>query len=392
MPGQTYFAENRGDIAALWQGRPPILPRLDVELTERCNNNCIHCCINRPEGQEDTKELELSTDKVKSILSEAAALGALCVRFTGGEPLLRDDFEELYIFARRLGLKVLLFTNATLITPRIAELFRRIRPLEPIEVTVYGMTEKSYEYVTRAKGSYAEFKQGTDLLVQHNIPFIIKNVLLQTNRAELDELEAWAGAIPWMTGRPPASAMLFNLRERRDSEEKNALIRELRASPEDFLSITNRHRAEYLKDTLMFCKKFMGPPGARLFSCGAGHAPCVDAFGNAQMCLPLRHPETVYSLKTGSLHDALTLFFPKLREMKAANREYLERCAQCFLHGLCEQCPAKSWSEHGTLDTPVEYLCDTAHAIAKDLGLLKGSEKGWQVKGWKERTAGAQQI
>ena len=71
--------------------------------------------------------------------------------------------------------------------------------------------------------------------------------------------------------------------------------------------------------------------------------------------------------------------------MKATQPEYLVRCARCFLKGLCEQCPAKSWAEHGTLDTPVEYLCEIAHAEARQLGLLAEKEMGWDVKDWRER-------
>jgi hypothetical protein len=60
----------------------------------------------------------------------------------------------------------------------------------------------------------------------------------------------------------------------------------------------------------------------------------------------------------GGLWCLLTGGEPLLREdfedIRATNPEYLRRCALCFLHGLCEQCPAKSWAEHSTLDTPVE--------------------------------------
>jgi hypothetical protein len=41
--------------------------------------------------------------------------------------------------------------------------------------------------------------------------------------------------------------------------------------------------------------------------------------------------------------------------------------------------------EHGTLDTPVDYLCDIAHLQARDLGLLKEGEKAWEVTDWRER-------
>lgn len=87
----------------------------------------------------------------------------------------------------------------------------------------------------------------------------------------------------------------------------------------------------------------------------------------------------------GRLRDALTNFFPRLRETRATNPDYLARCARCFLQGLCQQCPGKSWIEHGTLDTPVEYFCTVAHAQARYLGLIAEGEKAWEVGDWEER-------
>jgi len=66
--------------------------------------------------------------------------------------------------------------------------------------------------------------------------------------------------------------------------------------------------------------------------------------------------------------------------MRATNPEYLNRCARCFLKGLCDQCPAKAWQEHGALDTPVEYLCGVAHAQARYLGLLGADERAWELE------------
>jgi radical SAM protein with 4Fe4S-binding SPASM domain len=154
-----------------------------------------------------------------------------------------------------------------------------------------------------------------------------------------------------------------------------------------------RRRQAYLGDMRQFCARFIGPPGDELFACGAGHGSCIDAYGAAQACLSLRHPATVVDLRDGdgvregALREALTDFFPQLRTWRATNPEYLRRCARCFLKGLCEQCPAKSWAEHGTLDTPVEYLCDVAHEQARDLGLLREGERAWEVEDWKERIA-----
>ena len=380
-----YYIKQRIDKASLWESKSPLLSSLDVELTERCNNNCIHCYINLPSNDLAAKKRELSTEDIKEILKEASSLGCLKVRFTGGEPLLRGDFEELYLFTRRLGLKVLIFTNATLITSRLVELFSRIPPLEKIEITVYGMKRKSYETVTRTPGSFEAAWRGMNLLLERRIPFIVKSALLPSNKDEIDDLETWAAKIPWMTN-PPSYSMFFDLRCHRDSESKNNLIRKLRLSPEDGLALLTRRREKYLKWMKEFCSKFTRPPGEKLFSCGAGiGSGCVDAYGHFQLCMLLRHPDTIYNLKSGSLKDAITNFFPKVREIKATNSNYLARCANCFIKGICEQCPAKSWMEHGTLDTPVEYHCNIAHAQARYLGLINEGEMAWEVRNWRER-------
>jgi radical SAM protein with 4Fe4S-binding SPASM domain len=129
----------------------------------------------------------------------------------------------------------------------------------------------------------------------------------------------------------------------------------------------------------------MRPEGDKLFSCGSGEDGCIGAYGKFQPCMMLRHPECTYDLKKGSLKDALENFFPEMKEMRATNPEYLAKCGRCFLKGLCEQCPAKSWEEHGTLDTPVDYLCEIAHTQARYLGLIKDNEKTWEVDNWEER-------
>ena len=379
-----YVINARNSPYRLWKKGAPLLTSLDMELTERCNNNCIHCSINLPRDDLEAQKKELSTKDVKNILSEAASLGCLKVRFTGGEPLLRDDFDEIYLFARRLGLRVSIFTNGTLISERLAELFSRFPPKQKIEVSIYGMKKGSYEAVTRSRGTYKSAFMGINRLQEKGIPFIVKSVLLPPNSSDIESFKAWASRIPLMDHTPPY-AVLLSLRCRRDSEEKNYYINKLRLLPEKLVSIME-DQEDYFEEMKVFCSKFMGPSGNNLFTCGAGlGSGCVDAYGNFQLCMWLRHPETVYDLKTGSLRNALENFVPKIRHIKAKNPVYLNRCAKCFLKGFCRSCIAKSWVEYGTLDTPVEYFCQIGHSMAEHLGLLKKSEKAWKIKNWKKR-------
>ena len=391
MTSDEYSEKRDLNIGSIWKDNGPVLDHLDIELTERCNNNCIHCCINLLENDLYVKSRELSTDEWKGILKQAADSGVLTVRFTGGEPLLRGDFEELYTYARQLGMRVLIFTNARLITSRLSDLFARIPPCERIEITVYGMCKDSYEAVSRVPGSFKEFWEGVNSLLDKKVPFIVKGILLPQNKSDIQSFEEWVRTIPWMDSTP-SYAMFFELRCRRDSEKKNERICGLRVSPEAGLKHLTRDANRFRKEMAQFCSKFMRPSGDRLFGCGAGHGACVDAYGMVQPCLPLRTPELCYNIRRGSLREALTIVFPQIWEMKAQNPEYLKRCSRCFLKGLCEQCPAKSWSEHGTLDTPVEYLCKVAHAQARYLGLLIEDENAWEVEDASERVRRLQSI
>jgi len=368
----------------LFERRQPLLSSLVIELTERCNNNCIHCYINLPRNDARAISRELTTDEWKDILNQAAEIGVLTVHFTGGEPLLRDDFTELYLHARHLGMRVLLFTNARRITPELADLFSRIPPLEKIEVTVYGMQPTTYDAVARCPGAFDEFWRGVQLLLERKVPFIVKGALLPQNKGDRERFEEWAQTIPWMEGIPSYS-MFFEMRGRRDSRKKNEKIAQLRTTPEEGLSVLTRDEIRYRKDMAQFCAKFMGTSGSRLFSCGAGLSPSIDAYGVIQPCLRLRMPDVCYDIRKGSLKEALTVFFPRVREIEATHHEYLRRCARCFIKGLCDQCPAKSWSEHGTLDTPVEYYCNIAHEQARSLGLIEPGESAWKVNNGRER-------
>ncbi len=110
------------------------------------------------------------------------------------------------------------------------------------------------------------------------------------------EFEAFAATLPGMD-HLPGYTMNYDLRARRDNPAKNKFIKTLRISPEDTIKRLSRE-PDYKKDMREFVGKFMRPAGEKLFSCGAGHGASVDAYGKAQMCMLLRHPDTVYDLKS----------------------------------------------------------------------------------------------
>ena len=56
----SYTVRKRMDESSIWEEGSPELGVLDIELTERCNLNCIHCYINQPAGDKEILARDVS--------------------------------------------------------------------------------------------------------------------------------------------------------------------------------------------------------------------------------------------------------------------------------------------------------------------------------------------
>lgn len=347
---------------------PPAFPLefLDIELTERCNLHCVHCYINRPAADPAAQAGESTPRLLKRLLKEARALGCREVRFTGGEPLLYDGFAEIYRFAASNGFRVWLASNATLIDERTADLFLQYPPAG-VNLSIYGWDAPSYERTTITPRSFLMFVNGVQRLRRSGIRFGMKMPAvpwLLENRASVETVARSLGA----AGELPFVWEL-SLRARHDPH-KSQRIRALRLDPAAAaeLILSDSSRRLERKQALASYRRPVAPD-KRLFRCRAGKRRLtVNAYGELQVCLEMRHPRTTYDLWNGTLRDALQRFVPTVRAAEAENPEYLRRCAICPLRRLCAQCPACSWMEHGTLDTPIDYYCRIAHLLSNSLG------------------------
>jgi radical SAM protein with 4Fe4S-binding SPASM domain len=354
--------------------RAPIA--FDLEVTARCNNDCRHCYINLPAGDRDARARELSLYEIECISSEAVSLGAVWCLLTGGEPLLRDDFFELYLALKRQGLLVSVFTNACLVTPEHVELFRKYPPRD-IEVTLYGATEATYERVTRRPGSYQAFVRGLDGLLSGGVKVRLKAMALRSNVHELQAIAQFCRA---RTRDYYRFDPLLHLRFDRDAV-RNAEIRAERLSPEEVVAV-ERADEERFGALQKGCNELILPELAHtdcnhLFHCGTGLGSFTVSFdGRFRLCSSLWHPETVYDLRHGTLAEAWREHVPLVRDLRSSRKEFLERCRVCPIINLCLWCPAHSYLELGEMDTVVDYFCQVARARAKALGRKEDQGKG----------------
>jgi radical SAM protein with 4Fe4S-binding SPASM domain len=336
----------------------------DLEVTARCNNNCRHCYINLPPGSREAKNKELTFDEWCDIADQAVDLGALWCLITGGEPLIREDFFDLYHALKRKGLLISVFTNACLITDDHISLFKKYPPRD-IEVTVYGATKGTYEKVTRRPGSFTAFRRGLDLLIGNGVKVRLKAITIRSNVHEMSEIARLCRSYTKDYFRFDP---LLHLRFDGDNKRNAEIISE-RLSPDEIVAIeqVDKDRAEAL---IKGCKDLIVPEFEHqdcdhLFHCMAGYGSFNISYdGYFNLCSSLRHPDCRYDLRKGSLADAWTNFVPKVLDMRSADREFLERCRRCPIVNLCIWCPAHAYLESGRLDAWNNYFCDVAHARA----------------------------
>ncbi|MDD4940503.1 MAG: radical SAM protein [Candidatus Omnitrophica bacterium] len=366
---RTYTDRIRLPDFPLWdkmQGARKLIS-LDLEITARCNNNCRHCYVNLPADDKQAQKKELSFAQIKNIADQAVSLGAVWCLITGGEPLLRKDFRDIYLYLKRKGLLVSVFTNATLVTAKHIQLFRCYPPRD-IEVTVYGVTQTTYEKVTAKRGSFLAFMKGLEALNNAGLPVRYKAMALRSNVHELPQISAFCKE---RTKDYFRFDPLLHLRFDRD-QKRNRMIRQERLSPQQIVAIERGDRERRLA-LEKGCDKLILPELAHvqcdhLFHCGTGKGSFYVSYdGFLKLCSSLSHPSCLYDLKKKPLKLALEDFIPRVRDMRSDRKEYLDKCRKCAIFNLCLWCPAHSYLENGHLDKPVEYFCKVAHARARSL-------------------------
>jgi len=355
----------------------------DLELTARCNNNCRHCYINLPVDDRQAIEQELSAEEIFRIADEALSMGTVWCLVTGGEPLLRDDFEEIYIGLKKRGFLISIFTNATALKASHIELFQRYPPRD-IEVSVYGVTKKTYERVSRVKGSFEAFEKGVTMLVNAGLNLRFKAMALRSTYDEMEKISAWCRERTKDYYRYD-----YQLHGRFDGDEhRNQEIKDERLSPEEIVALerADPERSAAMQeqsDTLILtekvawqectgcsrkdgCEQF--EEFSKILHCGAGNGSfSVSYNGIFRLCSSLWHPDMTYDLRNGLLKEAWEVVVPEVRNIRSSSKEFFNTCKSCPIINLCMWCAAHAHLENGNHETRVSWFCEVAKARAAEL-------------------------
>jgi 12,18-didecarboxysiroheme deacetylase len=149
-------------------------------VTRRCNLKCVHCYAHAKNIHFDN---ELSTEQGKELINDLADFGSPVMLFSGGEPLVRKDLPQLAAYAVEKGMRAVISTNGTLITPPMARTLKEIG-LSYVGISLDGMEEIN----DRFRGVNGAFKSALEGIKNSQDAGIKVGLRFTVNKFNVDEI------------------------------------------------------------------------------------------------------------------------------------------------------------------------------------------------------------
>lgn len=162
----------------------PNLQLVAWEITGKCNLHCAHCRM--PYGYGGPAD-ELTATECFNLVDQITEVGSPIIILTGGEPLLRNDIFEIGKYATSKGLRVVMGSNGTLISPELAAQLKRI-PLSRMSVSLDFPTAEEQDQFRGASGAYKAALDGIANARRAGISIQINSTITKLNVNLLGDL------------------------------------------------------------------------------------------------------------------------------------------------------------------------------------------------------------
>jgi radical SAM protein with 4Fe4S-binding SPASM domain len=329
-----------------------------LDLTYRCNEQCVHCYLDHDDHG------EMTTVEIKHLLREMADAGVFILTFSGGEIFLRKDFFEILECARSLTFCVKLKTNAVLIREAQAARLRDLG-VQSVQISIYSHRPEVHDAITKIKGSLRRSINAIRFLKSQGLKVIMANVLMTENmqdyhgvRALADELGAEYTLDPTITPMMDGDRSVLALKAGESS---------LRELFRDEMFVGNADE---------FCAPPLPPDAESLAAlpCSAGHTACyISPYGEFYPCVQ-------FPLSCGNVRQQRFIDIwrdsEQLKEVRSIRLKDLSGCSQCAHGSTCTRCPGLAFME-GNMRGPSTADCEKSFARTgiPSVNLLAKKEK-----------------
>lgn len=331
------------------------------ELTSRCNLDCKMCYIHRRENDAAAMRAEKPAAWWLDLAAQSQKLGTLQLLLTGGEPLLRRDFREIYTGCKKLGMQIFINTNGVLIDDNMLEFFRKDPPMR-VNITLYGASRETYAALCGNGDAYDRVIRAIFGLKAANIPVKLNFTITPHNRADAQAVYSFAhenGLLLQAASYsfPPVRAGEFGACEGCRMCAEDAAFAQLcydrsRFTPEELRTHWQKQvDGVATDDSDQECQEL---PTFDRIRCRAGSTTYwVTWDGQLRPCGMMTEP--------GLPLSDFPADWQSLRRMRQ-EIPLPTACRQCELREMCDICPAIAYAETGSFTETPEYLCKKTRA------------------------------
>lgn len=321
------------------------------ELTSRCPFDCKMCYVHRKENDCEAIRQEKSTEWWLNLTEEAKNAGMLVLLLTGGEPLLRDDFEEIYLNAKKSGLLVSVNTNGLLIDDEKIKFFAD-NPPQKLNVSLYGASEETYRNLCGIGKAYEKVIEAIRKLKAAGVSLKLNYTVTQYNVHDAAKIYEFARELDL-----PVQTVTYMFPPIRAGGVADRMTPE-QAGKARFECQLLDWGAEKLKKHLEAKSNIVRPDeSGGLIPCRAGKSTFwVTWDGKMTPCGMMTKP----TFEITSFNDAW--------ESIKKEREKIfipSKCIKCELRNYCDMCAAIPLAESGEFATVPEYVCKKAAEYKK---------------------------
>jgi AdoMet-dependent heme synthase len=309
---------------------------VQMDLTYRCNERCVHCYLDHDDHG------EMTTSEVKRVLAEMAEAGVFLVTFSGGEIFLRKDFFEILEYARfELQFCVKIKTNAVMIRRAEAARLQEIG-VECVQISIYSHRPEVHDAITLVPGSLERSLRGASLLRSEGLRVIFANVLMTENLQDYQGVRLLAVEStldPTITPMMDGDRAPLNLGVHGDGLREVFRDPALVGNVEEFCAVGDPADENELS----------------ALPCSAGHTSCyISPYGEVFPCvqfpLPTGNVRTEPFLKIWRDSD-------QLKDVRSIRIRDLPTCSSCTHARSCSRCPGLAYME-GNMRGPSSLDCE----------------------------------
>jgi radical SAM protein with 4Fe4S-binding SPASM domain len=164
----------------------PHLVSFQIELTSRCNEQCVHCYI-----PSENKKLDIEPSLLYETLDQCKEMNLLDITFSGGEPMLHPNFLDFLKRAKSYDFSVNVLSNLTLLNDEILFEMKENR-ISSVQVSLYSMNPNIHDSITKIEGSFYKTHDAIIKLIENDIPLQISCPTMKQNKNSYSDVMKWA--------------------------------------------------------------------------------------------------------------------------------------------------------------------------------------------------------